>query len=404
MKFAISDTLGFIAALIVAACVTACLTACGGSGESAASPNAKTAPSPFDTTAFQNLAKDTSCAELENRLFVIDQQYVLSEKIGNCADARYRQTLYGKSPDNILCTNVDSIAGPRYSCNDTSLSPLFRQIINNLDIANLGLDNTHQVQQISVTSGKETSLSAASLAPRLFYGQAPINAVIKDGKLWQQFTSYGGFSDTVLPTLDFTQQMLMGVFAKSANNCNDVGIHKVTSNGQRVLVQYSERSIVPIASCDPNSSARATPMNLVVGQRLYLPVDFMDVSGAIVAQQLVTQSNISGVQSSRYVVIHDQSSWEKLWAEHDQGKQAIPAIDFSQKMVIAVFSGLKPNGCYGIADVQIWRYNGSINVSVRESSPSPVALCALYLPSPAYLVAIDKTSEPVEFTTILSRN
>lgn len=396
MKVAISRTLGLITVLLV--------TACGGSGESTPTTSSKVAPSPIDTNAFQNLAKDTNCADLENRLFVIDQQYVLSEKIGSCADARYRQTLYGKSPDIILCTNVDSIVGPRFSCNDASLSSLFKQVISNLDVANLGLDNTHQVQQISISSGKETTVVAASLAPRRFSGQAPINAVIKDSKMWQQFTSYGGFNDSALPHLDFTQQMLMGVFSKTANNCNEIGIHKVSSNGQRLLVHFSERNIVPIANCDPTSNASSTPMNLVVGTRLYLPVDFMDVSGSILNQQLVAQSTLSGITTPRYLVIQDQTSWEKLWAEHDQSKQAIPAVDFTQKTVIGIFLGAKPNGCYGIADVQIWRSNGSVNVSVRESSPSPVALCALYLPSPAYIAAINKTSEPVEFTTILSRN
>ena len=170
----------FIAKNLSLICISL-LSACGGASSNSPTATVKSTPAPLDTTPFLAVANDTSCANLQNRLFVIDQQYVLSEKLGTCSDSRYRQTLYGKNPDTVLCSNADSIAGQRFSCSDPTLTTLFKQAIANLNLPDLGLGREHQVQQITVSSKTETGLSITSLGARLFYNSAPNNVVIKDG-------------------------------------------------------------------------------------------------------------------------------------------------------------------------------------------------------------------------------
>ncbi|TXI96403.1 MAG: hypothetical protein E6Q34_01360 [Burkholderiaceae bacterium] len=345
------------------------------------------------------IANDTSCANLQNRLFVIDQQYVLSEKLGSCSDARYRQTLYGKNPDTVLCSNADSIAGPRFSCSDPALTSLFKQAIANLNLPDLGLGREHQVQQVTVNSKAESSLPITSFGARLFYNSAPSNIVLKDGKLWDQFVAFGKFQAPSKFELDFNQQMVVGTFFKTPNNCSETRIVKLASNGQQLVAQYLERNIVSIASCDTSSNQASTPMNLVATTKLDLPVEFVNISNTMIPNEIIEQSNNSGVKLARSFLIQDQAAWAQLWSEHND-QQAAPNIDFSKKMVVAVFSGVKPNGCYGVSDVHLWRYNGRTNVAVMETAPSPLAICAMYMPSPAVMLSIDKTADPVDMMTI----
>lgn len=389
----------FIAKNLSLICISL-LSACGGASSNSPTATVKSTPAPLDTTPFLAVANDTSCANLQNRLFVIDQQYVLSEKLGTCSDSRYRQTLYGKNPDTVLCSNADSIAGQRFSCSDPTLTTLFKQAIANLNLPDLGLGREHQVQQITVSSKTETGLSITSLGARLFYNSAPNNVVIKDGKLWDQFVAFGKFQAPTKLELDFSQQMILGTFLKTPNNCSETQILKVASTGQQVVAQYLERNIVSIASCDPNSNQASTPMNLVATTKLDLPVEFVNVSNTLLPTEIIDQSNNSGVKIARNFLIQDQATWAQIWSEHNGGQTVAPVIDFSKKMVIAAFSGVKPNGCYGIDDVRVWRYNGRTNVAVRETSPSPLAICAMYMPSPSVLISIDKTSDTVDFTTI----
>jgi hypothetical protein len=71
---------------------TVILSACGG-GDNKLEKEIVKNPAPIVTSDFINLAKDASCANTKNRLFVIDQKQVFWDKAGSCADAAYSQTL-----------------------------------------------------------------------------------------------------------------------------------------------------------------------------------------------------------------------------------------------------------------------------------------------------------------------
>lgn len=379
------------------------LAGCGGQSSSTTSIKLGSTPAPLETSAFLTIANDNTCANLQNRLFLIDQQYVLSEKLGNCSDARYRQTLFGKTPETILCTNADSIAGPRYSCSDPAAAAIFKQAIEHLDYPDLGLGSNHQVQQINVPTSNETNLRITALGTNLFYGKAPTNIVIKDEKLWGQFVNFGKFKTPQKLNLDFNTEMIVGSFFKSPNNCSQEEILKVSSTGQKIIAQYQEKNIVSIASCDKTSNMESTPMSLVSAPRLALPVEFVDISSRKLAYDEIETSSHSLIGEPRAVLIKDQATWSALWQEHNAVMdRPIPVVDFSKRMLIAVFMGNKPNGCYGIPEINVWRYNNRINVSYRDGqAPIPEdTLCAAVIMTPVRIVAIDRSEESVDFTTI----
>ncbi|MDQ1254060.1 MAG: hypothetical protein QG646_3280 [Euryarchaeota archaeon] len=101
----------------------------------------------IDLDQYKELASNAPCADLKNRLFLIDGCTVLWDRGGNCPDNAYSVTLFGSSVDNILCSLSDSIAGPRKFCNDQNYEDMFETIINNLDDPDLGLEG-HTVESI----------------------------------------------------------------------------------------------------------------------------------------------------------------------------------------------------------------------------------------------------------------
>ncbi len=136
----------------------ALLSSCGAGGDPAPSerqagqgvavgePNG-TAPVAAEFVA---QAQTAPCAEQRNRLFMIDKRMVYWDRAGNCADSSYARTLYGATPQQILCSAADSIAGPRAFCNDESSRVLFNTIDANRHKADLGLGSGHLVEPIEV--------------------------------------------------------------------------------------------------------------------------------------------------------------------------------------------------------------------------------------------------------------
>jgi hypothetical protein len=104
-----------------------------------------TAPDP---KPFEELARQGVCADIRNRLFLIDDTLVLWDKAGNCADGAYEQTLFGATPEQVLCRYGDSIAGPRKECRNPAVAPLFDTILAHLDQPDLGLGPRHTVRPI----------------------------------------------------------------------------------------------------------------------------------------------------------------------------------------------------------------------------------------------------------------
>jgi hypothetical protein len=102
-----------------------------------------------DPRPFVELARQSPCADRTNRLFVIDGAMVFWDKAGSCADAAYSQTLFGATPEDLLCRYGDSIAGPQKMCKTPDVEKLFDIILAHLDEPNLGLGPSHTVRPIA---------------------------------------------------------------------------------------------------------------------------------------------------------------------------------------------------------------------------------------------------------------
>jgi hypothetical protein len=94
------------------------------------------------------MALQATCADVRNRLFVIDQVLTLTDRVGHCSDASFGQVLYGSTVHDVLCVNPDSIAGPVNRCMAPGYAEMFETMIGHLAEADLGLGTAHTVQQL----------------------------------------------------------------------------------------------------------------------------------------------------------------------------------------------------------------------------------------------------------------
>ena len=113
-----------------------------------ASSSASEMDTKVDLDSFRELARNAPCADIDNRLFLIDEAVLFWTREGNCPDNWYEHVLFGETPEKVICQLHDSIAGPVYTCNDSTYEAIFWTIVDNLDKEDLGLGPNHTVETI----------------------------------------------------------------------------------------------------------------------------------------------------------------------------------------------------------------------------------------------------------------
>ncbi|MFA9275458.1 MAG: hypothetical protein ACEQSE_11355 [Candidatus Aquirickettsiella gammari] len=381
------------------------LSACGSSASVDHVESGKT-PAPIANNEFLTLAKEASCAEFKNRLLVIDQRYVLWDKSGNCADASYAQNLYSNTPQSLLCSHADSIAGPRITCNDSQLENLFKTIIQNLDKADLGLGTSHQIQTISIPAAVSHALTFKVLPAAFYRSTAPDFALIKDKQAWDTFWSAAGSKTSVnLLMPDFNTKMVLTKFYKTVNDCSITRFLKVSSDGQKLHASFIDEERVSITRCDPDSNSASTPMQMIELPKIDLELELHHVNAALIPYRTIESGMNSGISNARNIVIRDQASWNQLWQEHQHGNggsNPTPAVDFSKKMLIAVFLGTQASGCSGIQEFHVWRDAGKLVATHYDVLAGPASICTANITKPFHIAEVDLSSENVEFIRALS--
>jgi hypothetical protein len=66
-------------------------------------------------------------------------------------------------------------------------------------------------------------------------------------------------------------------------------------------------------------------------------------------------------------------------------------------MVVGVFLGDRPNGCYGTAITGVTRGAAGIAVQHTDGVPGMGVMCAMFVTAPGALAVIDRSDLPVDF-------
>jgi hypothetical protein len=110
----------------------------------------------------------------------------------------------------------------------------------------------------------------------------------------------------------------------------------------------------------------------------------------------ISQSEQSGVEEARQVVVRTPEEWKALWREHAPN-HPMPAIDFTKSMIIGVFLGLRNTAGYRVAITGIERDGAIVAVTYREERPAAGAMLAQVLTFPHHLVRVERIDGDVKF-------
>ena len=117
----------------------------------------------------------------------------------------------------------------------------------------------------------------------------------------------------------------------------------------------------------------------------------------------VAEDAFSGVREAKNVVVRDLDAWATLWAAHSNGRSpapAMPLVNFSAEMVVAVFAGQSGNGCRQVRIDKVNLDAGKLVVSYEERDLQTFAVCTQALSAPMIAVTVARSDAAVEFVDI----
>lgn len=355
------------------------------------------APDAVDTKPFVALTEQAPCAGDGNRLFVVDNRYVVWDRGASCQDQALR--LYGDGTDRLLCVHFNSPNGAYTNCSDPAVRSLFDTIVLNRQVADLGLGAGHSVRQVLGARPEAVNLVFRTVAQDAFSAiHTRRNVVIRDAASWAALWAEHNAERTPvppLPSVDFSQQMLVGIFAGDLRGCHEFEIRRINVVRGRIVVEYEDRDITPTTIC---IAAITNPMHVVAIPKLDADVVFNQIEPARIEFVTIDRTPYSGVEEPVNVVIRDAAAWDYWWARHRGTSNPAPRFDFTTRMLVAVFRGVLPNGCYSTEITDVYRVASVINVARIDTEPAAGAVCTLTIVTPAHIISIPRSDDAVAFS------
>jgi hypothetical protein len=113
----------------------------------------------------------------------------------------------------------------------------------------------------------------------------------------------------------------------------------------------------------------------------------------------VAQGAYSGISDASEVVVRSRAEWDALWKAH-AGLQPIPAVDFSQEFIAAVFLGTRRSGGFGAEILGTRREAAALVIEYRERVPAASDIVTQALTSPFHIVRVPRFDGPIRFRKI----
>src|SRR5438093_6848335 len=103
----------------------------------------------------------------------------------------------------------------------------------------------------------------------------------------------------------------------------------------------------------------------------------------------IERGAMSYVEDRRELVVRTPAEWTMFWRGHSPDR-ALPAVDFSQAMVVGIFLGSRPTAGYSVEIVRTLVRDGALVVQYVEKSPGRGDVTAQMVTMPYHLAAVPK--------------
>jgi hypothetical protein len=117
------------------------------------------------------------------------------------------------------------------------------------------------------------------------------------------------------------------------------------------------------------------------------------------AVQIVSRESMSMVDEPRQAVARTAAEWATLWRQH-AGEQALPAVDFATRTVVAVFLGSRSSAGYSAEITGVREAGGVLIVEWQERRPERGQVAAQVLTSPGVVATIPKFAGEIKFEKV----
>lgn len=115
--------------------------------------------------------------------------------------------------------------------------------------------------------------------------------------------------------------------------------------------------------------------------------------------ETIANDMMSHVDVPKQAVARDAAEWAALWRQH-AGAEALPAIDFTKRTVVAVFLGTRSTAGYAVQITGTRTERGRMIVQWAERRPGRDDVTAQIITSPAHLASIPKFAGEITFEKV----
>lgn len=117
---------------------------------------------------------------------------------------------------------------------------------------------------------------------------------------------------------------------------------------------------------------------------------------APIPYETIVDEAYSGLDEAMSEVVDDPGRWAELWDRIYRGVNpppALPTVDFSRHMLIAVATGTRRSGGFGVAVRGVAVHDGTLVIEVLETCPAAGGMMSMALTQPVSVVRLERLSQ-----------
>lgn len=118
-----------------------------------------------------------------------------------------------------------------------------------------------------------------------------------------------------------------------------------------------------------------------------------NASGEPLAMTPLADGAGSAIRTEQLTIVRDLEAWRALWDAHTATqlpRPELPAVNFDEEMVVAVFLGERTSGGYGVAIEACTPDGETVTVVARETAPAADSMQATVMTAPFAFVCVPR--------------
>ena len=113
--------------------------------------------------------------------------------------------------------------------------------------------------------------------------------------------------------------------------------------------------------------------------------------------QKIAEGPYGNINQKQTKIIKSSVEWADFWTEMFPTQMIASALNFIDKIVIAILQGQKPTGGYSIKIEKILDKEDYIEIIIKETLPEENCFLTQFITSPYFIATMKKSNKPLKF-------